>query len=122
MTRRVLPRSCTPRSRRLGVAVALGVVATLTVSACGGGGSDEATRPTTGAAIYKAYCLTCHGAQGQGFVGPKLAGLMVAKYPNVDDQIAVVANGTGRMPAFRGSLSATEIRRVVEYERTDLGQ
>lgn len=117
-----MPRRALRRSRTIGAAIALGVVAAVMLPACGGGGSDGATRPTTGAGIYKAYCLTCHGVDGQGFVGPRLAGLMVTKYPNVDDQIAVVTNGTGQMPAFRGSLSPSEIRKVVEYERTDLGQ
>ena len=116
-----MPRRALRRSRTMGAAVALGVGEALMLPACGGG-SDEAARPTTGVGIYKAYCKTCHGVDGQGFVGPQLAGLMVTKYPDVDDQIALVTNGTGRMPAFRGSLSPTEIRKVVEYERTDLGQ
>src|SRR5262245_62872816 len=80
------------------------------VAACGGGGSAEA-RPTTGRAIYKANCATCHGADGQGFVGPALAGLMVDKYPNVDDQIAVVTDGRRSMPSFGGRLTAAEIRK-----------
>ena len=61
------------------------------VSACGGGGSDEA-RPTTGKGVYQAYCATCHGKNGQGFVGPTMIGI-ADKYTNIDDQIAVVANG-----------------------------
>ena len=98
--------------------VASGVLA----AACGGGGSDESSAPTTGAEIYAAYCLTCHGADGQGGVGPQLAGLMETKYPNVDDQIAVVTAGRGTMPAWGSRLSPAQIRRVVEYTRTGLGQ
>jgi mono/diheme cytochrome c family protein len=104
----------------IGAIAALLAASGLVAAACGGG-SDEASRPTTGAGIYRAYCLTCHGADGQGGVGPQLAGRMEDAYPNVDDQVAVVTNGTGRMPSFRGTLSATEIAKVVEYERTDLG-
>lgn len=110
------------RLRTVVVAAALVAVAGMLATACGGGGSDEASRPSTGAEIYKAYCLTCHGADGQGGVGPQLAGLMEAKYPNIEDQIAVVADGKGTMPAWAGRLTPAEIRRVVEYERTDLGQ
>jgi len=98
--------------------VASGVIA----AACGGGGSTAAVRPTTGKEIYKAYCLTCHGVNGQGFVGPQLAGLMEAKYPNIEDQIALVTNGKGTMPAWGGRLTPAEIRKVVEFERTKLGQ
>ena len=99
----------------LGILLAAGLVA----AACGGG-SDEASAPRTGAEVYAAYCATCHGADGQGGVGPKLAGLMEAKYPDIDDQIAVVTNGKGTMPAWGSRLSAGQIRRVVEYERTGL--
>lgn len=106
------------------VTVALFAVAGLVAVGCGGGGGDDdsAGRPTTGAGLYDAYCATCHGADGQGGVGPRLAGVMEDKYPDIADQIALVTNGTGRMPAFRGTLDAAEIRKVVEYERTDLGQ
>lgn len=111
------------RCARAAGAIAL-VLATATLAtACGGGGSgDAASTPRTGAEVYKAYCLTCHGAAGQGGVGPQLAGRMEARYPDIEDQIAVVTNGKGTMPAWGARLSAGQIRRVVEYERTDLGK
>ncbi len=115
----------TRAARRLRLVAAIGVVivgTSLGVAACGGGGGDAAARPTTGKGIYKAYCLTCHGVDGQGGVGPELAGVVVEKYPDIEDQITFVANGTGRMPGFRGTLSTEEIRKVVTYERTDLGR
>jgi len=113
--------SRTPRRLWLAVSiVALTLGAGFLAAACGGGGDgDSASRPTTGAGIYKAYCSTCHGVDGQGGVGAKLGGgAVVAKYPDIEAQIAVVTDGTGRMPAFRGTLSAAEIRKVVEYERS----
>ena len=36
--------------------------------------------------------------------------------------LAVVTNGNGAMPAWRGDLTTKEIRKVVEYTRTGLGQ
>ena len=36
--------------------------------------------------------------------------------------LALVTNGKGAMPASRGDLTAKEIRKVVEYTRTGLGQ
>jgi cytochrome c len=98
-------------------AAAAGAVA---LGACGGEG-EPAARPRTGAGLYRAYCLTCHGADGQGGVGPALAGVVAVKYPDIEDQIAVVAEGTARMPSFAQSLSSAEIRRIVVYERTKLG-
>ena len=107
-------RRLAPALALLGAVLATGLVAT----ACGGGGSSG---PSTGAEIYRARCATCHGVDGQGGVGPQLAGVVVDKYPDIEDQIAVVTNGTGTMPSFRGTLDAAEIRRVVTYERTKLG-
>lgn len=95
------------------------VAALALTAACGGGGSSAA--PTSGAAIYRANCATCHGAAGQGFVGPALAGVVATKYPDVADQIAVVTNGRGAMPGFGSRLSAEQIRSVVDHTRTKLG-
>ena len=82
-----------------------------------GGGSA----PPTGAQIYSANCATCHGATGKGGVGPRLADLVVAHYPDEADEITVVAGGRNGMPSFSGRLSPEEIRAVVAYTRTDLG-
>jgi cytochrome c551 len=73
-----------------------------------------------GAAVYSGTCARCHGADAKGgSVAPPLAdGAVVKDFLNVDDQIAVVTNGRGGMPAFGGQLSADEIRAVVEYTRS----
>ncbi len=81
----------------------------------GGGASGP-----PGAGIYSANCATCHGADGQGGVGPQLAGRVTQRFPDVAKQIALVTNGSGGMPSFRNKLSAAEIRQVVEYTRTGL--
>jgi mono/diheme cytochrome c family protein len=44
----------------------------------------------------------------------------VAVYPDAADEIAVVTNGRGGMPAFSERLSAEEIAAVVDYTRTVL--
>lgn len=85
----------------------------------GGGGAANAS---PGAQVYSANCASCHGADGSGGVGPKLAGSVARKFPNIDDQIAVVTDGRSSMPSFDGDLSAEQIREVVEYTRTDLGK
>lgn len=85
----------------------------------GGGGAANAS---PGAQIFQANCASCHGADGSGGVGPKLAGTVAKKFPNVDDQIAVVTDGRSSMPSFDGDLTAEQIREVVEYTRTDLGK
>lgn len=91
--------------------VSLGVV----LSACssGGGGTPSAS----GSVLYAANCARCHGSQGEGIIGPSLAG--VAKtFPEVDGQIAFVSNGGGGMPRFGDLLSDADINAIVEYTRS----
>ena len=85
---------------------------------------DDGTGSTAspGAEIYAANCATCHGATGRGGVGPRLADLVVGRFPDVADEIEIVRSGRAAMPSFAGRLTAEEIRAVVEYTRTDLGE
>jgi mono/diheme cytochrome c family protein len=86
-----------------------------------GGGSLATTYTSPGGKIYVANCARCHGAHGQGNIGPQLSGgVVVNDFPNVADQVAVVANGRGGMPAFGHTLSAAQIRQVVDFTRTGL--
>ena len=73
------------------------------------------------ASLYGASCAACHGGDGSGGVGPPIrTGRVLDRFPQVADEIAVVANGRGGMPAFGGTLTDEEISAVVEYTRTSL--
>ena len=74
-----------------------------------------------GQGVYNQSCASCHGRGGGGGQGAKLAGVVAARYPNIADQEAVIANGRSSMPSFKGSLSAEEINAVARYEREVLG-
>jgi len=78
------------------------------------------TAPTTpGADVFAANCATCHGADGEGGTGPQLAGgAATERFPDVEDEVAFVSDGSGAMPSFGGRLSPAQIRQVVEYTRT----
>lgn len=93
------------------LAVSLGVA----LSACSGGGG--ATPSASGAELYAANCARCHGSQGEGIIGPSLAGV-AQTFPEVDGQIAFVSNGGGGMPRFADLLSETDIKAIVEYTRS----
>ncbi len=82
----------------------------------GGGGSGGGP----GAEVFSANCARCHGADGGGGIGPRLAGgAVVDAYPDAADEVAVVTDGkSGGMPSFDGRLSEQEIDQVVEYTRT----
>ena len=76
-----------------------------------------------GEQIFAANCSTCHGAHGEGAVGPRLSGgAVVRRYPNPADQIAVVTSGRAGMPAWKGRLTPAQIAAVVEYTRTGLSR
>ena len=81
----------------------------------------DAAGGVDGATMFGDNCAGCHGGDGSGGIGPRLAGgRVVTVYPDPADQIAVVANGRGGMPAFGERLSEEEIAAVVEYTRTVL--
>jgi mono/diheme cytochrome c family protein len=83
-----------------------------------GCGPEDRSAP----ALYKKYCVRCHGAEGQGPPRPNklypyldlLASPMVRK----GDRAAVrqqVVEGDGPMPSFRRRLSPDEVERVVDF-------
>ena len=76
-----------------------------------------------GAAVFGRSCAGCHGGDGSGGIGPRLAGgRIVVAFPDAEDQIAVVTDGRGGMPAFGERLTPDEIAAVVEYTRTVLAE
>jgi mono/diheme cytochrome c family protein len=96
-----------------------------------------------GAQVFAKNCSPCHGAAGEGGVGPKLAGGEAKlTFPNEADHIAWVDTGSaphkgqpygdparpggqhvaksGGMPPFKGTLTDAEIKNVVTFERDGL--
>jgi mono/diheme cytochrome c family protein len=106
-------------------------------------GAPVLTPLQQGGQIYAKQCSPCHGATGEGGVGPKLAaGEAKLTFPNEADHIAWVDTGsgphkgqpygdaaraggqhvakTGAMPPFKGTLTDAEIKNVVAFEREGL--
>src|SRR5271167_4553922 len=77
-----------------------------------------------GAAIFKAKCAMCHGADGSASTGMgKSMGLKALSSPEVQnmsdaDMAALITNGKGKMPAMKGKLTDAQIRDVVKYVHT----
>jgi cytochrome c oxidase subunit 2 len=84
--------------------------------------SPSGAAASPGGQLFQANCASCHGAQGEGGFGPKLAGVATHDFPNETDQISFVTKGKGSMPAFGGNLTPPQIRQVVDYTRTGLGK
>ncbi|HVE14763.1 MAG TPA: c-type cytochrome, partial [Elusimicrobiota bacterium] len=57
-----------------------------------------------GARVFARLCANCHGLQGQGDAGPRLAGRAVPQ----DVFFSVAAYGRGTMPGFGDQLKAGE--------------
>lgn len=84
--------------------------------------STSKAAATPGGQIFQANCARCHGAQGEGGIGPQLAGVVTRDFPNAADQVTVVTKGRGAMPSFAGTLTPAQISQVVDYTRTGLGK
>lgn len=69
-----------------------------------------------GAQLFARRCASCHGAKGEGGLGPSFVDI-VERIPNAGDQEAVVREGRSTMPAFGNVLSDQQIALVVAYER-----
>jgi cytochrome c oxidase subunit 2 len=73
-----------------------------------------------GAKVYAANCQACHQANGQGVKGafPPLDGSAVVM--NTPQQIAILLNGKGAMPSWKG-LSDVELAAVATYVKNAWG-
>ena len=86
--------------------------------------ASSAFAAADGAAVFKAKCAMCHGADGSASTGMgKSMGLKPLSSPEVQkmsgaDLTALVTNGKGKMPAYKGKLSDDEISAVVKYVKT----
>lgn len=77
-----------------------------------------------GAALYKAKCALCHGADGSGQtpVGksmkmPDLRSAEVQKLTDIE-LTKVISGGKGKMPAYGQKLTTAEIQSIIAQIRT----
>lgn len=79
---------------------------------------------SSGEAVYKAKCQSCHGAQGVPNPGiAKMMGVKPVSDPAVKahsaaEMVAITTNGKAKMPAFKGKLTDAQIKDSVEYLRS----
>ncbi len=75
-----------------------------------------------GAAVYKAKCASCHGADGAGAMAKKMGSrdLNSADFQKTPDAdvVAVITKGKGKMPGYDGKLTADEITATAKYLKT----
>ncbi|WP_409342019.1 c-type cytochrome [Paenibacillus sp. MBLB4367] len=103
---------------------------TLALTACGGGNKSASPSPssapaagsaspaaTTAAAnaesIYKQNCVSCHGADLGGKMGPNLQ--KVGGKLDKDKITAKIQNGGGGMPSYKSKLKDEEIQALGDW-------
>lgn len=122
------------RRTNLAILLATGLVSAgaLTLASLSAGGTSITSKGTSdpsadvssstadlGAGVYRDNCSGCHGSNGEGAVGPALAGN--AKLRDEGFVIDRIEHGTGKMPPFDRKLSAGEITSLVAYVRGGWG-
>ncbi len=68
---------------------------------------------TAAESTIKANCISCHGDQLQGGVGPNLQKIGSTMSP--EEIYALVSKGKGMMPSFKGKLENEEIANVAQF-------
>ncbi|MGO8985655.1 MAG: c-type cytochrome [Terriglobales bacterium] len=72
-----------------------------------------------GAALYKAKCAACHGADAAGKPAMKAPSLISDEVKKMSDaELAAAITGTAKHPAPVKGLSADDAKAVVTYIRT----
>jgi cytochrome c6 len=88
----------------------------MTMLACGEKKSNPYAGSADGQAIYKKYCVVCHGADGKlGLNGSKDISVSLLTEAQRIEQIT---NGKNTMTPFKGILSPEEIKAVAAYSMT----
>lgn len=89
-----------------------GILAIILLLSCGPASGDGQGAPD-GHKLYKTYCVTCHGVNG----GMQLNGArdLRASELGLEERISVITNGRNLMAAYKGIMTADEIRAVATY-------
>lgn len=74
-----------------------------------------------GASIYAKNCAACHQANGEGGIGPALAGNPHVNIANPTMMLTTILQGRNQMPSWRGQLAASDIAAVATFVRSSWG-
>ena len=78
--------------------------------------SCKSTSEKDDKALFKSYCVTCHGVSGDlktnGAIDLKTSSL------SLEERMLVISKGRNIIPAFESTLSHDEIKKLAEYTFT----
>lgn len=77
-----------------------------------------------GKSVFKTHCVQCHGASGEGKVGPNLTDDVYKNVKTIDDipMVIIKGAGNGAMPKWSNRLNENEIVMVSAYVATLRGK
>ena len=82
-------------------------------------GQQEAGTSSLGEDEFRGSCAKCHGLDGEGAYGPRLAGTDLVA--DADAVARVIREGRGEMPPVGRDWNATQVSALTDYLREDLG-
>ncbi|MBK9270406.1 MAG: cytochrome c [Saprospiraceae bacterium] len=74
---------------------------------------DSPAKQDTGETLYRRYCVTCHGIQGDLMTNG--ARDLNQSLLNLEERVLIITEGRNVMTGFRGTLTDNQIRMVAEY-------
>lgn len=79
--------------------------------------TQDPTMMSIGQSVFQANCVSCHGNNGGGLVGPNLTDDYYKNIREIEDFYAIINNGAaaGAMPAWKNRLSQNERVLVAAY-------
>ena len=95
--------------------LALTCITLVTVPLARAAGSAQDDDEPSGETLYDGTCGLCHGPEGSGDAGPRIAPMG----RELSEVLEIVRNGNGQMPAIsEDELSDAQVARVVAYLRS----
>lgn len=81
-----------------------------------------AARAEEAAALFQQKCVVCHGKDGKGTpAGQKMGAKdLTATKLSEPDVEGVIANGRGKMTAYKGKLTEPQIKELAKYVKGGL--
>ena len=100
------------------------MIAIILLTACGNAGGTTAQggkkpehmdAPGKTATVYKANCVSCHGSDLQGRVGPNTNLQKVGARMSEEEIVQQIEQGEGSMQPFKGKLTDEEIAGLAAW-------